>query len=138
MSMSLFVVLAFGVEPNTAELNRYANELGIEIEYTPDVNIRDISGFFPVTLNDKKSGMEVYSSPFSDLPPEFVSLIPENHRSGVIYQFRFGGHADEAQAAFATAMILNVKYDGVTVEDQAGSLLSFEQMRQAISDFGTM
>ncbi len=138
MSMSLFVVLALSVEPNTEELNEYAKEHGHNIEYTHQANLTEMSGFLPAKLNSQDAGVEVYSFPASELPPPFKSIIPEKYNNGIVFQFRFGGNPIEAQTAFTTAIILNTKYDGVAVDDQSGSLMSVEQLEQLNSYFGGM
>ncbi|MCG8609420.1 MAG: hypothetical protein MI864_02695 [Pseudomonadales bacterium] len=138
MSMSLFVVLALSVEPSTKELNEYSKEHGYNIEYTHEANLAEMSGFLPAKLNSKDAGVEVYSFPASELPTPFKSIIPEIYNDGIVFQFRFGGKSVEAQTAFTTAIILNTKYGGVSLDGQSGHLMSVEHLEQLNSYFGGM
>ena len=138
MSMSLFVVLALEIEPNTRELNQTANELGYLIEYSPNIELKKHSGFIPVTLDGQKAGVELYSYSTNELPEQFKTLLPNNYKQGVVYQFRFGGNPKEAQVAFTSAIIINTKYNGVAIEDQSGALLSVEQLAEALPYFSAM
>jgi hypothetical protein len=136
--MSLFVVLALEVEPNTSELNQTANKLGYQIEYSPNVELKKQSGFIPVTLDGQKAGVELYSYSTNELPEQFKTLLPNNYKQGVVYQFRFGSNPKEAQVAFTSAIIINTKYNGVAIEDQSGTLLSVEQLAAALPYFSAM
>jgi hypothetical protein len=136
--MSLFVVLALSVDPSTEELNEYSKKNGHNIEYTHETKLSEISGFLPAKLNNQDAGVEVYSFPASELPPPFKPIIGEDYNEGVVFQFRFGGNPIEAQTAFTTAIILNSKYGGIAVEDQSGSVMTIEQLTQAISHLGAM
>ncbi|MES9950910.1 MAG: hypothetical protein ABW118_18280 [Candidatus Thiodiazotropha sp.] len=138
MSMSLFVVLALGVEPNTNELNQFSKENGHNIEYTHNVVLNEHSGFLPAILNSQEAGMEIYSFSTSEFPEPFKSVIPANYSEGVVYQLRYGGNPIEAQSAFTTAAILITKYNGVAIDDQSGNLMSPEQLIQALSYLGGM
>ncbi|WP_016954316.1 hypothetical protein [Catenovulum agarivorans] len=132
MSMSLFVVLALEIEPNTNDLNAAAKELAYVVEYTPNVNLKKHSGFLPAKLESQDAGMETYSFAVSELPAPFKSLLPKQYSQGVVYQFKFGGNPIEAQTAFTTAIILSSKYNGITIEDQSGAILSPEQLAEAL------
>ena len=138
MSMSLFVVLALGAEPNTDELNLYSKENGHNIQYIENVVLKEYSGFLPAKIKSQEAGTELYSFPVSDIPEPFKPIVPPKYSEGIVYQLRFGGNPIEAQTAFTTAIILSSKYNGVVIEDQAGSLMSLEQLTQSISYFGGM
>jgi len=135
MSMSLFVVLALGEDLNTNDLNSIANELGYAIEYSKNIELNKHTGFLPAKLDTKDAGMETYYLAVSDLPKILRTRIPKELSNGDVYQLRFGGNPVEAQTAFTTAIILNTKYEGVTIEDQAGTILSIEQLLDALRYF---
>ncbi|MGI1670541.1 MAG: hypothetical protein K6L74_09490 [Neptuniibacter sp.] len=136
MSMSLFVVLALEMEPNIHQLNEVASTSGYELSLSESIEINSHSGFLPATLNGQDTGFELYSFPVSEAPEQLKNIIPVNLQNGNIYQLSFGYKSHEAQAAFATAMNMNIKYNGVTIEDQAGTLLSVEQLKVAMASFG--
>jgi len=138
MSMSLFVVLALEVELNTNDLNKAAKEIGYAVEYTQNIELKKHSGFLPAKFESKDGGMETYFFSVSDLPVPFKSLLPEKYSQGYVYQFRFGGNPVEAQTAFTTAIIMSTKYNGITIEDQSGKILSTEQLVQALPYFTSM
>lgn len=135
MSMSLFVVLALEVEPNTNDLNLAAKELGYSIEYVANVELKKHSGFLPAKFDSKEAGMETYAFSTSELSEPFKSKIPGRLSQGYVYQLKFGGDPVEAQTVFTTAIILSVKYNGVTIEDQAGTLLTSEELAEALPYF---
>ncbi|MCV6623240.1 MAG: hypothetical protein OIF51_15975 [Cellvibrionaceae bacterium] len=138
MSMSLFVVLALEMEPKTHELNEVASASGYELSLSESIEINTHSGFLPVTFEGQETGFELYVFPVSEVPEQLKSAIPVSLHSGNMYQLSFGYKSHEAQAALATAMNMNIKYNGVTIEDQAGTLLSVEQLKAAITSFGEM
>lgn len=138
MSMSLFVVLALGAEPNTDELNLYSKANGYNIRYIEKVVLKEHSGFLPATIKSQEAGTELYSFPASDLPEPFKPIVPPKYNEGIVYQIRFGGNPIEAQTAFTSAIILSSKYNGIVIEDQTGSLMSLEQLTQSMSYFGGM
>ena len=138
MSMSLFVILALDIEPNTNELNTAAKELGYAVQYTQNVELKKHSGFLPAKFESKDSGMETYSFSVSELPDTFKSRVPVKYAQGYVYQLKFGGNPIEAQMVFTTAIIMSAKYNGITIEDQSGTLLSTEQLVEALPYFKKM
>ena len=138
MSMSLFVVLALNAEPNAEELNQYSKQYGHNIEYAHQGPLSEVSGFLPAKLNGMDAGVEVYSFPVSDFPPPLKAKTGGDFENGIVFQLRFGANPIEAQTAFTTAIILNTKYKGITIEDQAGSIMSVEQLQEASSYFGDL
>lgn len=138
MSMSLFVVLALGSEPTTNDLNIHAKEIGQSIQYVENVMLHEHSGFLPAKISKQEAGMELYAFPAYDLPDAFMKAIPQEYDNGIAFQLKFGGVPTEAQSAFTTAIILSSKYNGVVIEDQSGSLMSIEQLKQSISYFSGM
>ncbi|WP_415890988.1 hypothetical protein ACMXYV_06765 [Neptuniibacter sp. SY11_33] len=138
MSMSLFVVLALEMEPKVHELNEAASTSGYELSLSETIELSSHSGFFPVKFEGQDTGFELYFFPVSEVPEQLKSVIPVSLHDGNIYQLSFGYKAHEAQAAFATAMNMNIKYNGVTIEDQAGTLLSVEQLKAAMASFDEM
>ncbi|WLQ11907.1 hypothetical protein O5O45_19450 [Hahella aquimaris] len=138
MSMSLLMVLALGVEPNTNELNQFAKENEYNIEYAQNTSLNERSGFLPAKLNGQEAGVEVYSFPVSKLSEPFKTVEPLKFSEGTVYQLRFGVNPIEAQSAFTAAVILTTKYNGVAIDDQSGSLMSAEQLTQALSYFAGM
>jgi len=135
MSMSLFVVLALEVEPNSNDLNLFAKELEYNIEYSQGIELNKHSGFLPAKISGNEVGVELYSYSTSDLPEQIKSILTVEYEQGVVYQLSFGGKPSEAQTAFTTAILMTTKYNGVTIEDQSGTLLSVEQLTQALQYF---
>ena len=129
------MVLALEVEPNTNEMNIAAKELGYRIEYTENIELKTHMGFLPAKIDKKDAGVEVYSYTVSDSPETFKTKVPENLSQGYVYQLRFGGIPKESQTAFNTAIILITKYNGVTIDDQEGALLTPENLLEALSYF---
>ncbi|BBM00242.1 hypothetical protein [Microbulbifer sp. GL-2] len=135
MSMSLFVILALEMEPNIKEINSIEPEIDHVLELSEKIDINNHSGFLPATLDGKATGFEIYIFSVSKAPEPLKSVIPKDIQNGNIYQISFGHNSLEAQAAFATAISMNMRYNGVTIEDQAGSLLSIEQLQSLIASF---
>lgn len=135
MSMSLFVVLALEMEPNIHEINEVAFASNYELLLSESIEINSHSGFLPVTIDGQKSGFELYVFPASEVPEHFKNVIPVNLQNGNIYQLSFGYKSHEAQAAFTTAISMNIKYNGIIIEDQAGTLLNIEQLKIAMAAF---
>ena len=138
MSMSLFVVLALDCNTSTTNLNEYSAELGYSIEYEKNIELKSHSGFLPATINGEIAGVESYSYPVTDLPDDFTAQVPAKLIDGQVYQFRFGGRESEAVSAFTTAIILNTKCHGITIDDQSVTVLTVEQLTQGLSYFAQM
>ena len=138
MSMSLFVVLALDCNTSTTKLNEYSAELGYSIEYEINIELKSHSGFLPAKINGEVAGVESYSYPVTNLPDDFTSQLPTKLTNGQVYQLRFGGRESEALSAFTTAIILNTKCEGITIDDQSGTVLTVEQLTQGLSYFAQM
>jgi hypothetical protein len=135
MSMSLFVILALDCDTTTSKLNEYSDELGYSIQYEKDIELKTHSGFLPATVSGRAAGVESYSFPVKELPDFFQVLVPQQLTNGLVYQFRFGGRESEAVSAFSTAILLNTKCNGVTIDDQTGTVIPVEQLIQGLSYF---
>jgi len=135
MSMSLFVILALESEPMTSDLNKVSKELGYNIEYSENIKLKERSGFLPVVLNSEKTGVEVYSYPYSGLPEGLNNVTEISFSKPVVYQLSFGGNPIEGAAAFTTAAILCSTYDCVAIEGEGGGVLNLEQLKRGAEMF---
>jgi hypothetical protein len=136
--MSLFVILALDCNTTTSQMNEYSAELGYSIIYDINIALKEHSGFLPATISGESAGVESYSFPVTDLPDVFQSLVPDQLASGQVYKFRFGANPMEAVSAFTTAIILNTKCNGVTIDDQSGTVIPVEQLIQGMTYFAQM
>ncbi|MDP5210105.1 hypothetical protein [Microbulbifer sp. 2205BS26-8] len=135
MSMSLFVILALESEPVTNDLNKASKELGYNIEYSDNIELKEQSGFLPVVLNSEKTGVEIYSYPDSDLPEALNNVTDISFSKPVVYQLSFGENPMEGATAFTTAAILCETYDCVAIEGEGGRVLTLEQLKQGAEMF---
>ena len=135
MSMSLFIILALESEPMTSDFNKVSKELSYNIEYSENIKLKEHSGFLPVVLNSKKSGIEVYSYPYSNLPEGLNNAAEISFGESLVYQLNFGGSPMEGATAFTTAAILCGTYDCVAIEGEGGGVLTLEQLKQGSEMF---
>lgn len=134
MSMSILLLLAIEKSPNIDELNKKAKELNIPIVYDPSIEVKSHSGFYPLKLNNEKSGFEIY---VIDDIGKLKNSLPQTGLSidyGAAYQFRFGFQHNEGPAAFYTAAVITATYDGVAFDPQSGHYLNQKQLIQAANE----
>lgn len=136
--MSLFVILALELEPTTNEINSVPFEPGFELVLVEGVVLKEQSGFLPAQFNQEPLGFELYSFPVASEDAAFQQIVPEAYREGMVYQLRFGTQPGEAQAAFTMAAKMNIKYNGITIEDQVGMVLTVQQLKAGAAAFSFM
>ncbi len=138
MSMVLLVIMALESSPDEKDLNSAAKSLNVPIEFMAKVNLKEQSGFLPVSLNGNETGYETYFGSFEEIKSHLSENSEINFKHPVVYHFKFGGHAQEVAAAFYTAYILAEKYGAVAFDTEGGSYLSATQLKQAASAFEKM
>jgi len=133
--MSLFLLLALETPLKTERLNEAAKSLDIPLVYESNIDLGSHSGFLPVTLNDKKTGVETYKISYSDI----AGYLPPNENidpsKTLVIQFRWGGDFYEGAIALYTAMIYSAKYNGIAFDPMSNMYLGGEQLSQGVEAF---
>jgi len=137
MSMGLYVVLALTKAPTSDDINAGAKELSVPIVIST-TGLSSYSGFLPMKVSGTDSGVEI------DVYPaiEAADIIPKNGSldidSSIVFEFRWGGDFKEAAAAFYTAQVLTVKYNGIVYDPESGVFLDSEQVAYGAEVFDNL
>jgi hypothetical protein len=138
MSMSLYVVLALKTMPSPEEINLDAKELNIPIEISVDADLSKHTGYLPINVSGNDSGVEVYVFPASELEDVIPQSESIDFGNSIAVEFRWGGNFKEAIAAFYTAQVLTMKYNGVAFDPESGIFIESEQLAQGAAAFESM
>ena len=124
--------------PSPEEINLGAKELNIPIEINTEADLGKHTGYLPIKVSGNESGVETYIYPASKIK----DIIPENGDldidNSIVVQFRWGGSFKEAVAAFYTAQVLTVKYNGVAFDPESGMFLESQQLAQGAEAFAAL
>lgn len=132
MAMELFIIMALDKLPNTDELNVLASDHTIPIVYHSNIELRQHTGYLPAVLSKKKSGVEIYKTPYKEVSSYFPSFDNAQYKEPIVVTFRWGGDFHEMTVALSTAYLLTEGYDAITFEPQGGSFLSADDLKISV------
>ncbi|GAA5218771.1 hypothetical protein ACFSJ3_15970 [Corallincola platygyrae] len=135
MSLDLFLFLAGDAPLNTDRLNEAAQKFNPIAVYERNVDLGTHSGFLPVILDGRETGVETYKISYSELAeylPPNEDIDPENT---IVIQFRWGGDANEGATALYTAALYSATYQGVAFDPMSNMYLGADQLMQGFEAF---
>ncbi|WP_101760140.1 hypothetical protein [Oceanicoccus sp. KOV_DT_Chl] len=138
MSMSLYIILALEQIPSATDINSAAEKLSVPLEISVTDNLSSQSGFLPMKVSGSESGVEVYVYDASKLKDEIPPNSEVNFSTSIAFQFRWGGEMKEMIAAFYTAKVLMLTYNGVAFDSESGIYVSAEQISQGADAMSQM
>jgi hypothetical protein len=128
MSVELLVVLAASKAPNWASWNDALFAAHVPASFSRSVDLRRHTGFLPVRVQGRATGLYFLVESASDLSVQYPSLANTPLQDPIVYSLSYGGHSDECAAVFLSASVLVSRFDGVAFDPQQGALLSLEQV----------
>lgn len=132
MSMSLFVLLAAGTAPGGDAWQDAMTETAARFEAA--LNVREHSGFLPVIVSGRRTGLYFSTESYSDLASMYPSLTNIKLDSPVVYSLGYGGDFHECAAAFISASVLVSKFGGKAFEPQGGVFMSAQELQAAAAE----
>jgi hypothetical protein len=130
MSMTLIAIVSLNCGLTTVDLNNYARDLDLPINFTHETDLRTHSGFLPVNVKGYDTGVETYfdeeSKILKKLPPNEAI---DSSQSGAI-TFRWGGSLKEGATALYIAYILGKKCQAVLFETQGGEYIPTDMAKE--------
>lgn len=130
MSMTLYVILTLSDVPNTTALNEKAARLKTPLEFSENIDLRTHSGFLPIKLGGEPSGVETYTSPYSEFTDYFPDFDISPYKEPVVITFRWGGDLNEMVVALNSAYLLSHDVVSTVFEPQSGMFLTSEQVKE--------
>jgi hypothetical protein len=131
MSMELYLLFAMQDAPNRDEWNRALSERSIPVLITVDADLRTHSGFLPMRLESKDTGLYFLIDDYAELAAQFPPIKEVSIENPVVYSLGFGGHLDEAAVVFYSAYVLSVAFNGIAFEPQGGTLMDAELLLES-------
>ena len=131
MSMELYLLFAMQDAPNLEEWNRALSERSIPVSITENVDLKTHSGFLPMRLEDKDTGLYSLIDDYADLAAHFPELKTTAIEEPVAYSLGYGGHMDEGAVVFYSAYALTVAFNGIAFEPQGGTILDADSLLEA-------
>jgi hypothetical protein len=101
-----------------------------------NIDLRKLSGFFPVVLKNNKTGFYFLNTDVKEL----ANHIPEvkKQRCTAAYDFSFGGHFLEGASAYYMAAALVASFDGRAFDPQSGMWLDSKQLQEIAGEMEAM
>jgi hypothetical protein len=130
MSMELYLLFSMQNAPNLDEWNRALSERNIPASIAVDVDLKTHSGFLPMRLENKDTGLYFLIEDYDDLAAHFPPLKGISMEDPVVYSLGFGGHMEEGAVVFYSAYVLTVAFNGTAFESQGGSLMNADSLLQ--------
>ena len=133
MSMELLAFFILNNEPTLNQLNIALMEERIEIVDSATVDLHTVSGFLPMYVQGKPSGIFFYRGNSKEIVSETDGYFKDIDRNSVYYFLGYGTRTGECTAAFTTAYILSKKYDALIYESESATFMNREIVHEAIS-----
>lgn len=136
MSMTLYVLLSAACTSlNTNVLNEAAKKFEPTAVYEANVDLASHTGYLPVVLDGKKTGIETYRIQYSEIDASLPPNKTVDPKSTAVIVFRWGGDMREGATAFYTAALLSTTCKSVTYEPSGNVYLTVEQLREGYVAF---
>ncbi|MEM7430480.1 MAG: hypothetical protein AAF351_00945 [Pseudomonadota bacterium] len=131
MSMELFVLFAAGSAPDLQAWKAALAERNAPVSIIEEVDLSTHSGFLPMRLEDKDTGLYFLIEDFDELAVSIPALKEVSMEDPVVYSLSFGGHMDEGAVAFYSAFALTAELGGIAFETQSGEFMSGDKLFEA-------
>jgi len=133
MSIDLYVFVDHPTPLTVIEWQQAIDAAHYPLRLDERIDPRKSEGFFPVTLNSKKTGFELIPIPaHSDIPG--AKWQPTTSA----YEFSFGGHFLEGASAYYLAAALVASFHGRAFDPQSGRWLNAKELKAAAGDMAAL
>jgi hypothetical protein len=130
MSMTLLVVLTLNRAPDFEAWQRAMTESHVPVQFSGKTDLREHSGFVPLTVHGSDSGFFFLHDDLADLSRLYTPLSRLKVERPVVYSFGWGGHGLECAAALYSASVLVGSFGGVAFDPQGGQFMSEQTLRE--------
>lgn len=129
MSMDLYVFVDHPSALTVLEWQKAIDALHYPVRLDESIDLNTFTGFFPVTLQSKKTGFYFSNA---DAPEEIPGA--DLQRSTAVYDFNFGGHFLEAASAYYVAAALVASFHGRAFDSETEEWLDAKELRTAAGE----
>ena len=136
MSMDLYVFVDHSSTLTVLEWQHAIDASQLPLRLDKSIELKTMRGFFPVILNNKKTGFYFLNTDIVELGDE-IPAIKRQHSSAV-YDFKFGGHFLEAASAYYLASALVASFNGRAFEPESGKWLDSKELQKAAHEMEAM
>jgi len=131
MSMELYLLFAMQDAPDCDAWSRALSERNLPVSITAGADLKTLSGFLPMRLESKDTGLNFLIENYADLAAQFPALKGIPVEDPVVYSLGFGARMDEAAVVFYSAYALSVAFNGTALEPQGGTVMSPDSLLEA-------
>jgi hypothetical protein len=133
MSMDLYVFVDHPLMLTVIEWQQAIDAAHFPVRLDERIDLRNASGFFPVTLDHKKTGFYFLNVPSSaDIPGA------QRQHSTAVYEFSFGSHFLEGASAYYVAAALVASFHGRAFDPQSGQWLASKELKTAAGEMAAL
>jgi len=136
MSMDLYVFVDHSSPLTVLEWQQAADAGHFPLRLDKNIDLKTFGGFFPVVLNNKKTGFYFANADVGELRKEIPGM--PRLRSTAVYDFNFGGHFLEGASAYYAAAVLVASFNGRAFDPGSGKWLDSKELRKIADEFETM
>jgi hypothetical protein len=131
MSMELFVILALNRAPTADAWEKALRVQQLPARLGSKDDLNSHSGFLPIVVRDRKTGVYFRKDDFSELRSHYASLTSIDLDNPVVYTLGYGGNFYECAAAFYSAAALVAEFGGRAFEPQGRVFMNVQQLIEA-------
>jgi hypothetical protein len=128
--MEIIIILAMGTPLNTNDLNQIAKDFEPIAAYEKNIDLSSHTGFIPVNLGDKETGVESYKAPLSEIIDRLPPNESINKDNSLVIRLRWGGDMIEGATALYTAAIYTEFYNGIAFDPMSNTYIETNQLKQ--------
>ena len=133
MSVDLYVFVDHPSMLTVVEWQQAVDAVHCPVQLDVSIDLRKADGFFPVTLNRKKTGFYFLKMPV-------INHIPgaQPQHSTEVYEFSFGGRLLEGASAYYVAAALVASFHGRAFDPQSGQWIDAQALQTAAGQMEAM
>ncbi|HEY9549250.1 MAG TPA: hypothetical protein VIR45_07090 [Kiloniellaceae bacterium] len=136
--MELYVLFALRDAPNLDAWKVALAERNLPVSVTADIALETLSGFLPMQLENKDTGLYFVIDNYAELATQFPALKEIPIAEPVVYSLGYGGHLDEGAVAIYSAFALTAEFNGIAFDPQGGAIVPSEALLEAAKLFQEM
>jgi hypothetical protein len=134
MSMELFVIFALSKSPTFDQWQGELKASGAPVQFARKVDLQQHTGFLPVKVQGRDSGLFLLRQSYSELAAHYPALHQLKQEDPIVYSLGYGGDFNECASAFYSAAALVAISGGKAFEPQGGQFMSKEDLIDAASN----
>lgn len=128
MSMSLYVILSLQSAPDLTQWEGALRRLTVPVHIAENVNLREYSGFLPMSVNGEASGLYFLKETYQPFPPFLPTTDGLGIEQPIVYSLGYGGDPMECAAVFYSATALVKEFGGRAFDIESGRFLGPKQL----------